>query len=301
MASGRKVALITGGASGMGLAVATSLAARGGWDLHLVDLNPSAGAAAAQSLPSATFHQADITDYDSLAKAFKNSFTKARRLDFVFANAGIAEKKNFYQKHETGNDGLDPPPKPDALMTRIMFDGVISTSHLALHYFRLSPKEIDKSIVITSSCGGIYPSNYSPTYTAIKTGNVGWMRAIAKPYYYFDGVRVNAICPGTVKTNLLSNEQWQQFPEEFFTPVETIQRAVLMLVDGKDTEPASKTRIDGVDDEKKGVFWGEAVECCGPNHYFREANKYCDQAMEAVMKATDIVTLNPGDVKVLDG
>lgn len=283
----------------MGLAVATSLAARGDWAIHLVDLNPAAGAAAAKSLQSATFHQADITDYDSLAASFKSIFTETRRLDFVFANAGVAEKTNFYQKHETGNGGLDPPSKPDNLMTRLMFDGVISTCHLGLHYLRLSPEDIDKSIVITASCGGIYPSSYSPTYSAIKTGNVGWMRAIAKPYYHFAGVRVNAICPGTVKTNLLNKEEWQQFPEEFFTPVETIQRAVLMLVDGKETEPKSKTRIDGEKPEKKGILWGEAVECCGPNYYFREGNKFCDVAMETVMKATDIVTMNPGDVKVL--
>lgn len=300
MPAEQKVALITGGASGMGLAVARSLAARGGWDLHLLDLNLTAGAAAAESLPSATFHQVDITDYNSLGASFKAMFTKTRRLDFVFANAGIAEKSNAYTRHETGNDGLDPPPKPDILITKIMFDGVISTCHLALHYFRLSPEEIDKSIVITASCGALYPSNYSPTYSAVKSGNVGWMRAIAKPYYYFAGVRVNAICPGTVKTNLLNNEQWQQFPDEFFTPVETIQKAVLVLIDGKDLEPKEKTRIDGEIPEKKGVFWGEAVEVCGPNYYFREGNKFCDAAMEAVMKATDIVAMNPGDVKVLN-
>lgn len=80
MPSQKKAALITGGASGMGLAVATSLAARSDWELHLVDLNPSAGAAAAQSLPSAVFHQADVANYDSLASTFKDMFRETGRL-----------------------------------------------------------------------------------------------------------------------------------------------------------------------------------------------------------------------------
>ena len=45
MAPTRKVALITGGASGMGLAVAQALAARGEWDIHIVDMNVAAGEA----------------------------------------------------------------------------------------------------------------------------------------------------------------------------------------------------------------------------------------------------------------
>jgi len=45
MAPTKKVALITGGASGMGLAVAQALTARGGWDIHIVDMNVAAGEA----------------------------------------------------------------------------------------------------------------------------------------------------------------------------------------------------------------------------------------------------------------
>lgn len=61
----KKVAFITGGASRMGLAVATSLASRTneGWDLHLVDLNASAGESAVSSLgPKAHFHKTNVTD-----------------------------------------------------------------------------------------------------------------------------------------------------------------------------------------------------------------------------------------------
>lgn len=301
MASEKKVALITGGASGLGLAVASSLAARGDWELHLVDLNATAGAAAVDSVPFTFFHQADITDYRSLAQSFKDTFARTRRLDFVFANAGVAEQSSFYKRHETADGGLEPPPAPDLLMSRIMFDGAINTCYLALHYFRLSPKDIDKSIVVTSSCGGLYPATYTPIYTSIKAGNIGLMRAIASPYYHWEGVRVNAICPGVVKTNLLNESQWSQFDSNFLTPIETVQRAVLVLIDNKDPEPQEKTRIDGVNKEKKGVLWGETVELIGPDYYFREPPQISGVPMESVMRATDIVAMGADNVAIFNG
>ena len=271
----------------MGLEVAKTLASRGDWDLHIVDLNISAGEAAASHL-SATFHQANVTSYNSLASTFKSVFQRGRRLDFVFANAGIAEKSNFYATHETG---IEPPPEYDLMCVHICLDSVIMTSYLALHYFRLSPKDesVDKSLTMTASCGGLYPSYYSATYSAAKHGVVGFMRSIAKHFYRYDNIRVNAICPGVVKTNLLTAKEWGNFPEEFFTPVEKIAETVVMLVDGKDD--STGRRIDREIPEKKGVLWGESVEISGTNHYYREAPLVCDDAMEAVMRATDIQEL----------
>lgn len=274
----------------MGLAVAQALAARGDWDLHLVDMNPDMGSKAASAL-SATFHQADVTKYSSLATVFKNVFQKSGRLDFVFANAGIAEKANFYARHNTG---ILPPPEPDLLVSSVLYDAVVLTSHLALHYFRQSPKDssTDQSLVMTASCGGIYPSYYSPIYSGAKHGVVGFMRSIAKHFWTDDHIRVNAICPGTVKTNLLTTKEWSNFPDEYFTPVEKIVETVLILVDGKDTTPKEKTRIDGDATSKGGVLWGEAVEVSGRNHYFREVPHWSDAGMQAVMKATDTKELD---------
>jgi hypothetical protein len=58
------------------------------------------------------------------------------------------------------------------------------------------------------------------------------MRSIAKNYYLYDGIWVNPICPGTVRTNLLDTSGWTAFPDEFFTPVEKFVEVVLMLVEG---------------------------------------------------------------------
>jgi NAD(P)-dependent dehydrogenase (short-subunit alcohol dehydrogenase family) len=131
----QKVAIITGGASGMGLAVAQALCSRGTWDIHIVDLNVASGEAAAASL-SATFHQADVTSYSSLASVFKDVFQYRSRIDFAFANAGIAERVNFYEKHNTG---IEPPPDFNLQCINICLNSVVTTTYLAQHYFRLSP------------------------------------------------------------------------------------------------------------------------------------------------------------------
>jgi len=90
----KKVAFITGGASGMGLAVAQSLASRSNedWDLHLVDLNADALKKATSLVKNAYSHQTNVTDYASLTSAFESAWSASGRFDFVFANAGIVER-----------------------------------------------------------------------------------------------------------------------------------------------------------------------------------------------------------------
>lgn len=75
---------------------------------------------------------------------------------------------------------------------------------------------------MTESCGGLYTSYYSPIYTATKHGFIGLMRCIPRYFWFQNKIRVNAICPGVVKANLLDVKEWANFLEEYFTPVEKI-------------------------------------------------------------------------------
>lgn len=151
----------------MGLAVASALAERGDWSIHILDLNEERGRNVASTLANTTFHKTDVNDYGELGATFKTVFVSSGgRLDFVFANAGVIERKNFYTPHP---DGTDPPPAFEQLAIDVNLRSMISTSYLALHYFRQSPeKGKGTSLVMTSSCGGLYPSYYSPIYTASK-------------------------------------------------------------------------------------------------------------------------------------
>lgn len=186
----------------MGLAVAQALAKRGDWQLHILDLNVKAGEQAEKELgKKAKFHKCNVTVYKEQAVIFDSIHKSTGRLDFVFANAGIVERFSFYEKHEQS-----PPPEIDQLSIEIDLKAVVITSYLAQHYFRLSKPSYGKgtqSLVMTASCGGLYPSPFCPMYSAAKHGVVGLMRSLAKHYYLCDSIRVNCICPGTVRTNLL--------------------------------------------------------------------------------------------------
>lgn len=159
----------------MGLAVAKALTAQEqAWHVHLLDVDQDRGRQAVDDLhPKATFHQANVSVYHELAAAFHAVFEQHRRLDFVFANAGVIERTNFYthvldldldqDQHEHEDD------MPDLRTLEVDLHGVVYTSSLAGRYFRRSPHQgHDSALVMTASCGGLYPSFYSPLYTAAK-------------------------------------------------------------------------------------------------------------------------------------
>ncbi|KAJ5442229.1 Glucose/ribitol dehydrogenase [Penicillium cf. griseofulvum] len=276
-----RVALITGGASGMGLAVANALSLREDWEIHILDINSECGAHTATHLPRTTFHYANVTKYSDLATAFQSMFQQHSRLDFVFANAGVIERTNFYSEHS--RDVC--PPEPDLLSIDADLKGVIFTSYLAQHYFHHSPHNgRGSSLVMTASCGGLYPSFYSPLYSAAKFGVVGFMRSISQ-HFRANGIRVNAICPGIVRTNLVDSTGWDSFPPARFIDVETIARLVLQLVDGGEPAGQGLTDTPGRHLALEELY-GVAVEISDSGVYFRDHHAFCDEGMREVMEAT---------------
>lgn len=139
-----------------------ALAARGDWQIHIVDSKDDPG-----DLPPSCFHhKADITAYNDLAETFKAAFeASSRRLDFVFANAGIFERGNWYAP--SGPSGA-LPPEPDWSAFETNLKGCINTVRIGRHYMAQSPGPDRGSIVVTSSIAGIWPSYFSPIYTASK-------------------------------------------------------------------------------------------------------------------------------------
>jgi NAD(P)-dependent dehydrogenase (short-subunit alcohol dehydrogenase family) len=146
----------------MGLGVAQALAARGGWQIHIIDVKEEEGNEAAKSL-NGHFHKVDLTNYVELGAAFKAAFIAGgSRLDFVFANAGIVERTSIFGAPDT----LDPPPEPNFLPLDVNLRGCINTVHIGRHYLGQSPEK--GSIVVTGSAASVYPSFFSPVYTASK-------------------------------------------------------------------------------------------------------------------------------------
>ncbi|KAF2822575.1 NAD(P)-binding protein [Ophiobolus disseminans] len=280
----KKVAFITGGASGMGLAVAQALSSRTDedWDLHIIDLNVEAGKKAITSLKNAHFHQTNVTDYTSLTSAFEAAWSTSGRIDFVYANAGIVERDNFYEEHALDS----PPPPPNQLSIDINFKAVVNTSWLALHYFRKSlakhgKESSDPVLVMTASCGGLYPSEFCPMYSGSKAAVIQFNRAITVAYHHA-GIRTFSTCPGTIRTGLLNPDEWKSFPEEYFTPIQTLVDTVVQLVEGGDIEDAKGNKVQARDN------WGLTVEVNGKSFYFRDGPEPCDKNMESMMKHTSM-------------
>lgn len=278
-----KVAIITGGCSGMGLEVAKLLHQNNSsWSLHLLDYNDAAAKTALTEIPSAHCHKVDVTNYKALGTVYEDIFKAEGKIDFVFANAGIVERNNFYDIEAA--TGTSPPEEPNLASLTINLNGVINTTHLAIYYMRKSPhKGNGASIVMTASCGGIYPSDFCPIYSASKAGVIHFMRSIAPTLRQKDGIRAHAVCPGTVRTNLLLASEWEAFPASFFTPMSKIASTVVMLEQGGVdlTDSTGKTVPAGRD-------YGLAVEINGQNYYFRDQLPWCDDAMRQVMEATSV-------------
>jgi NAD(P)-dependent dehydrogenase (short-subunit alcohol dehydrogenase family) len=217
MADNDKIAIITGGASGIGLAVGESLSARKGWTIYLLDRDEAKGQAAARRLGT-HFYKVDVAVYASLASAFTSIFAAHGKLNFVFANAGIAldpEAQHAQAPTEMlddmENETLDGPPEaPSMDMIAVNRHSVIYTTVLAQHYFRkCSADDGPRGIVITASSASLYASATAPMYSASKHGVLGWMRSIAANAWRQDRVAVNAICPGIVQTNILPAEMYK--------------------------------------------------------------------------------------------
>jgi 15-hydroxyprostaglandin dehydrogenase (NAD) len=153
--SSAPVAYITGAASGMGLAVAEDLSAKG-WNLTIVDLNEKSIAAVENKFDAerTIFVKTDVTDYESQARAFLQTWDKWQRLDLVFANAGIGDRTNFYAPAADFLPNLpNIPAKPDELVIDICLNAMVYSAYLALHFFRQNPSKAGKIVFTSSMCG----------------------------------------------------------------------------------------------------------------------------------------------------
>lgn len=180
-----KVALITGGESGIGLATARLLAAEGA-RLHLVGLDAARLAEAAGSLGDiASSSVADVTDEAAVQAAIEDGVARHGRFDVLFSNAGIS------------GDIAPLTELSSAGFARVLAVHVLGAFHVLKHGIPHVPD--GGSIVITSSVVGLMGAPEIAAYATAKHAQVGLMRVAAKELAG-RRIRVNTLHPGPTST-----------------------------------------------------------------------------------------------------
>jgi len=188
-----KVALITGGASGLGEATARLLVAEGG-KVIIADYGVERGEAVAKSLgDKAIFAQCDVSKEADVAAAVDAGIAKFGRLDSAFANAGIVGVVGPIA--DTPMDDFD---KTMAVLVR----GVFLT-------FKHAARGIIASgnggcIIGTASVAGVQGVLRPHAYAMAKAGVIGLARSAASELAAFK-IRANSIAPGSIPTGMTAH------------------------------------------------------------------------------------------------
>jgi NAD(P)-dependent dehydrogenase (short-subunit alcohol dehydrogenase family) len=206
------VVLVTGGAGGIGAAVARRFAGNGA-QVVIADVDASGAAVAAEI--GGLFVPTDVSvveDNDRAVAAAREAFG---RLDIVHLNAG------------TGAGGTEFDLEAYRRIMAVNLDGT-------MFGIRSAVRGGARAIVVTSSLAGISPAAFDPVYSASKHAVIGLVRSFQLP-----DVTINAVCPGFVDTPMIAafRDRLTERGFAYATPDE-VAAAVEQIVAGGETNQA---------------------------------------------------------------
>lgn len=187
-------AIVTGGASGIGRALARELARRGA-EVFLADLQIEQAEEVAADIRNrggkAVAENLDVTDYKAVEKVVRDAFLRTGRLDYLFNNAGIFISGGI---HQYSIDDWD-------YILNINVRGVIHGIHAA---YPIMVAQGFGHIVNTSSMAGLMTSPGEVAYSMTKHAVFGLSRSLRAQAGLL-GVRVSVLCPGIIQTAMAEN------------------------------------------------------------------------------------------------
>jgi NAD(P)-dependent dehydrogenase (short-subunit alcohol dehydrogenase family) len=201
--------IVTGGASGLGLAYGEVLAAHGA-HVTLIDLDADAVEEQAERLRGAGLDVrgavADVTDHAALDRAVDEAAAAYGRLDVAFANAGIDSGAGFLGAWA----GSERPRVAEGALERyaderwsrvidVNLNGIFATTRAAARHMR--PRRFGRIVVTTSLAATKVETAVGSAYMAAKAGARHFVRCIALELAG-DGITANAIAPGFFVTNI---------------------------------------------------------------------------------------------------
>lgn len=247
-----KSTIITGGASGIGLATARKFAAAGAY-VTIADLNAEAGETVAKELTAQGCHvqfaECDTTVWKSLVAAFKKavSFSLHQTLDVAVLSAGIsnAAENRMVRDAAEAQLSLDADPEePGKHTIDVNLIGVYWSAWLALYYFRLEGADgatrtagegvaLQKSLVLIASAAAYIDFPGAPTmYRTSKWGLRGLFHSI-KHDTKLVGARCNLINPSYVRTPLTASLESVPTP---WTDISLVVDAITRCAGDTDTD-----------------------------------------------------------------
>ena len=201
--------VVTGGASGLGLAYGEVLAAHGA-RVTLIDVDADGVEEQAERLRGEGLDVrgavADVTDHAALDRAIDDAAAAYGRLDVAFANAGIDSGPGFLGAWA----GNERPRVPEGALERYMderwnrvidvnLNGIFATTRAAARHMR--PRRFGRIVVTTSLAATKVETAIGSAYMAAKAGARHFVRCIALELAG-DGITANAIAPGFFVTNI---------------------------------------------------------------------------------------------------
>jgi len=193
-----KVAMITGGVSGIGLATAKRLSEVGA-NIALLDIDESKSEKAIEEIRSSAkkvkFYKCDVTSYLDCKKVAEDVYKEFGRIDILFNNAGVIRRKNVIELSEKEWD----------FVLGVDLKAIYLLSHHVIPYMI---KSGGGNIINTGSGWGLKGGLDAVAYCAAKGGTINLTRAMAIDHGR-QGIRVNCVCPGDTDTQLLHDEAIQ--------------------------------------------------------------------------------------------